>query len=354
MRIAFLANNCIPFHGKTLEERPLGGTETAVIRIAEAVQALGHEVVVLTQIDNPPVTEVLYLPLKSLHHLGEVDVAIMARDWNLGFLPVKAKKKFFWTGDSYDQFATYGIGDTRIVNAFDGLFTVSDWHSETLCKASGFPLAKTRPLRNGVHLPYFEGSETRNAKRLIYSSSPYRGLLFLISTFPAIKAKHPEAELHIFSGYDVYAGAPGTPRNLLQEFEAMKTAFGKIDGCVMRGNIPQAELAQEMLQASILAYPNIFEETSCITAMEAKAGGCVIVTSDKGALKETVGSGGVLIGGDPRNSKYREYFVDAINNLLDDEERMALLSVRNRAEAFSSLGWNHRAAELTSYLSTLL
>jgi len=55
----------------------------------------------------------------------------------------------------------------------------------------------------------------------------------------------------------------------------------------MRGRIGQKQLADEMMQARVLSYPTAFLETSCITAMEAKAAGLPIVTSDLGALHET-------------------------------------------------------------------
>lgn len=48
MKITFVADACVPFHGRTLEEQPLGGTETAVIRLAAALSERGHEVTVFT------------------------------------------------------------------------------------------------------------------------------------------------------------------------------------------------------------------------------------------------------------------------------------------------------------------
>ena len=48
MRIAFIANKCPPVHVKTLEVRPLGGKETALIRVTEILNAHDHDVTVLT------------------------------------------------------------------------------------------------------------------------------------------------------------------------------------------------------------------------------------------------------------------------------------------------------------------
>ena len=44
MKFLFVPGSTLPFHGKTLDERPLGGTETGAIRLAECLDELGHEV----------------------------------------------------------------------------------------------------------------------------------------------------------------------------------------------------------------------------------------------------------------------------------------------------------------------
>ena len=60
-----------------------------------------------------------------------------------------------------------------------------------------------------------------------------------------------------------------------------------LPGVVYRGSIPNFELRKELPIFDILAYPNTFEETSCIAVIEALSAGLRVVTSNLGALPET-------------------------------------------------------------------
>jgi hypothetical protein len=199
MKIVFVPENCIPFHGESLSERPLGGTESAVVRLAEALDRLGHRVFVFTSAPDIPVTKPLYLPFTALGEIGEVDVLVSVRGFHPVFTGIKARKRFLWTGDAHDQLSHLGIGDKRVINQLTGLWCVSRWHVETLCEVSGFPLSKGWIVRNGIARELFDGMEVHNRKRLIYSSTPFRGLSLLPELFTRIQAVHQDAELHIFT-----------------------------------------------------------------------------------------------------------------------------------------------------------
>lgn len=285
----------------------------------------------------------LYAPLKSFHWHTSVDVAVAVRSWRAALLPFDAQKIFFWTGDAADQFNTVGLGDKRIIDTLTGIFSVSSWHGQTLAESSGFPKEKVYFLGNGVHLPYFENSSQKKMNRLYYSSTPYRGLAHLPALFKEIRKIHPDAEAHIFSGYQTYGGAAHQPPSAIAELNAIKAMCVSIEGIVWRGNLSQADLASEIIQSSILVYPNTFEETSCITAMEAMAGGCVVVTSKLGALPETVGEGGIVIDGVPGTASYDSEFVKVVCNLLSDKEKLSAWSKKNH-ERRDEFGWE-RVAE---------
>jgi glycosyltransferase involved in cell wall biosynthesis len=345
MRIVFIASNCVPFHSRSLEERPLGGTETATIRLSSALHRRGHEVFVVTGHENPPLSSPLYLPLRAIEDLPQVDVVIAVRDWQATLVPVRAQFRALWTGDAADQPATLGLGDKRVIDAVDMLLLVSHWHAETVARLAQFPLEKIFVLRNGIHPEYFSHAEQKDPHRLIYSSTPYRGLEHIPRIFAEIHRQIPTASMHVFSAFDVYAGAGKPPQEETKKFKALKAQLASLPGCFVHGNILQSALAKEYLKSSVLLYPNTFAETSCITVMEAQAAGCVPVTTALGALPETVGSSGILIQGNPGNKDYDKQMIESTLRIISDPRLYNLLASIGLRRAVS-MSWDERALEL--------
>lgn len=346
MRLAFYTRT-IPFYDRTVDEQPLGGTETGVVRLARELRKLGHEVVVFTTEANPPLSDPLYVPVTAIGDLGKVDAFVGIRDWNFLFLPVETKLRFLWTGDSPLQPYTRGLGDKRVSDHVDALLAVSSWHADNLCEASGFPRHKAWVLGNGIEPSYFEGEEARVRKRLVYSSLPYRGLQLMPEILPRIIEAHPDVEFHCFSGFKVYQDRVAEGDRV--DFDRTVTALSRFPQFHNHGNVPQRQLAREMMKSSILCYPNTFEETSCITAIEAQAAGCAVVTSALGALSETVGSAGILVKGEPGSPEYINHFVEAINTLLSDDGKLDTLSETARRQA-ERCSWSAIASRFSDFL----
>lgn len=352
MKFLFYPQGCLPIHGKSLEERPLGGTEAGLIYLADELASLGHSVTVLSQFKNPPLTRALYLPYFALADLGPVDVLVAVREWAPLLLPIESKVRLFWSGDSYDQPQNVGLGDRRVSERIDAFLAVSDWHGRTISETSRFPLEKVWVIRNGIKTEYFSGAEPRHRKRLIYSSTPYRGLQLIPAIFPAIRAQHPDAELHVFSGYDVYAGPDRKfDAQAVNEFQTLRSVLEKLPGCFVHGNVSQRQLAREFMRSSVLCYPNTFAETSCITALEAQAAGCAIVSSNYGALPETVGESGILIDGTPGSAPYLSKFTAAVNRVLADDGLFDQLSIAGKNRA-ANTDWRTVAERLLQFIET--
>jgi glycosyltransferase involved in cell wall biosynthesis len=350
MRIAFFAHT-IPFNDRTIEQDPIGGTETGVIRLCRALRDIGHDVVVFTSDTNPPLSDPLYVPVSALEDLGSVDIFIGIRDWNHLFLPVAAKVRLLWTGDSSLQPFTRGLGDKQVVDQIDGLLTVSEWHTHNLCDASGFPRSKAWVLGNGIEPSFFQGEEPRGRKRLIYSSVPYRGLQLMPEILPRLIEAHPDLEFHSFSGFRVYQDHASEDDR--KQFEKVLSRLKGFSQFHDHGNVSQRELAREMMRSAILCYPNTFEETSCITALEAQAAGCAIVSSARGALPETIGDAGILVGGEPGSPEYVERFVAAVLTLLSDDAALDRCVAAGR-DQIARHSWATIATRFSEYLEGLL
>ena len=96
----------------------------------------------------------------------------------------------------------------------------------------------------------------------------------------------------------------------------------------------------------------MFQETFCLTALEAASSGCLVVCSDLAALQNTVGDRGIMIGGDPMSEEWQQ---KALNRLFELElvQKKRLIET-NRVWA-SGLTWQGQASLfLEQYLKPTL
>jgi glycosyltransferase involved in cell wall biosynthesis len=149
-------------------------------------------------------------------------------------------------------------------------------------KLFNIPGFKTHVLKNAsLGVMAREGGK-RDKIRLCYTSTPWRGLEVLLDAWELIKPNN--CELHIFSSCKIYG--PEFGENDVN-YQSLYERCATLPGVVYRGSIPNLALRKELPTFDILAYPNTFEETSCIAVIEALSAGLRVVTSNLGALPET-------------------------------------------------------------------
>jgi len=309
------------------------------------------DVTVLTALNEPKSQSPRYLSFSEGRKLDHCDVLIAVRTWQSLLSPIRARLKLFWTGDSYDALPTLGIGDPRVSALIDCLLCVSTWQAQTLSNAAGWPSYKTWVLGNGVYLPYFHKKQVeRRRTRLIYSSTPQRGLAHVPRLYGLVKALVPDAELQIYSGYGVYSNGGTFDSARESEWHDLRKQLEQLPDCEVHDNVQQEALSCAFMQSSVLFYPCSFEETSCITAMEAQAAGCAIVTTRLAALTETVKNSGLLIEGMPGDPHYDNAFVQATCRLLRDDPSFLECSANGIERARLEFDWEAIARRFVSYL----
>lgn len=128
-----------------------------------------------------------------------------------------------------------------------------------------------------------------NPIRLIYHTTPHRGLNILVPVYEALWKRYQEKNIHlvldVYSSFSIY-GWEGRD-------EMYKELFDKIiehPGMNYHGAVPNDEIRTALQSAHIFAYPSIWQETSCLASIEAMSAQCIIVHSNFGALPETTGN----------------------------------------------------------------
>ena len=83
------------FNGRSYREKPLGGTETAFVLLAESLSKLGHKVIALTKSLKPIKYQGVYWePLDT--KIKECDIYIINRAPNLLDNAPQSKKTILW------------------------------------------------------------------------------------------------------------------------------------------------------------------------------------------------------------------------------------------------------------------
>ena len=97
--------------------------------------------------------------------------------------------------------------------------------------------------------------------------------------------KNPNIELGVYSSTEVYGEAfkEANDKNYQELYDQAKT----LPNVNYIGYKPNEYIKENLHNYDIFAYPSIWEETFCISALEAMAAGLYVITTDYGALYET-------------------------------------------------------------------
>lgn len=259
----------------------VGGSEEAVIHLAREWVKLGWEVKVFNNCGHKRIVEdgVTYLPFWEWNYRDKVDVTVIWRRLKPLDAEINSKKIFV---DLHDVIPPGEFTQKRL-ERIDGIFVKSKFHR------SLFPLVPDKYFQiipNGFE-SYLNAKIKRDPNLIINTSSPDRSMDVLPKLFEKVKAQVPAARLQWAYGWDIYKLSYQNDQKKLEWMAETQKAMDAA-GIESVGRLPQHEVAKLYQKGAIFAYPTEFAEIDCISARKAQAAGCVPVTTNFGALDETV------------------------------------------------------------------
>lgn len=311
---------------RSIDEGGIGGSETATIFTAREFARRGFRSVVFGDCDG---MEGVYDGVEYIHYpkwdefrkANRFHFFVSSRRADIFEHPIMADKKAIIV---HDIWLSQDPNANLWVQNVDKFFVLSPWHKEFFLKHhKNADPTKTVISRDGIDLARFSHRLTKEPGRMVYSSSPDRGLDVLLDCLPEIRKCVPHANVHVFYGFENLEKAIKHRGGRPGELEWMNAIKVRLDdpGVVYRGRVGQTQLAKEMCKAEIWAYPTAFTETFCMTGAEEMAAGNPVITSDLAALSTTVGDAGILIPGWNGSPEYKARFIDEVVTMLTDKDR---------------------------------
>lgn len=165
---------------------------------------------------------------------------------------------------------------------FDVLVFVSHWQQAMYNAYLGIPYSAGVVLQNAIE-PIPEHKKDYDKTRLIYFSTPHRGLNILYAAFNQLDKEMPgKLELNVYSSFNLY-GWPERDKPYAELFQLLM----KHPSINYNKSVSNDEIREALKKSHILAYPSTWQETSCLCLIEAMSAGLLCVHSSLAALPET-------------------------------------------------------------------
>jgi len=289
-----------PWDFRNSVEKGIGGSETSHVEMAWRLARRGHEVKTFAPIpdDCPgewrgtkwyPIDKVdwnedgvwiLYRCPEALDNFTEdhpgKTLWLMNQDWHYPQMTEERSKKL------------------------DKMMVLCEWHKKYCLETHPYlPEEKYMVTSNGLKPELLEEVERenieRNPYRIMYASSPDRGLANVIRAFAVAREFEPRLEFHAYYGFNNLRKLTGNPR-LQMLADECERLMQRTPGVTFHGRVTQNELYREWCKTGLWVYRTDFQETSCITSMEAQALGAIPIVSPVAALDENVMFGEAIEG----------------------------------------------------------
>jgi glycosyltransferase involved in cell wall biosynthesis len=264
----------------------------------------------------------------------------------------KDKVNILWQKNSYDQgnlSPWFKNKDNH--KKYDWYVFNSHWNYEKFRIYFDIPTDRSVVIKNAIPTtkwvkrdPYKKGDPIK----LIHVSTPWRGLNVLLGAMQLVK--NPLITLDLYSSTQVY-GTSFMEQND-DRYKPLYEQAKSLKNVNYIGYKPNHEVIDAMQYTHIFAYPSVWEETFCISAIESMAAGNMAVVTNFGALFETCAEFAHYVNYDKDFKTLARKFAVALDfiadNLHEDKMQERLQAQTNFYREYYN--WDLRVGEWISLL----
>jgi len=226
------------------------------------------------------------------------------------------KIRVYWLHDLPEDPEINHLKDKSSRDRFHKFVFSSQWQYERFRNVIGMPYDDKSIVIETCVDPIEHVEKSKDEIRLIYTSTPQRGLSILVPVFEKLAEKYDNIYLDVFSSFKIYGWEESD-----KQFEPLYERCRNHPRITYHSFEPNDVVRTALQKAHILAYPSIWMETSCRSVIEGMSAGLLCVHPNLGALSDTSGGLNFMYQGHADHNKHANVFYQALDDAIQKVNR---------------------------------
>lgn len=283
------------------QTRGFGGSEEAVYNLSKEWAKAGWNVTVYNSCGTEAMTRdgVTYRPFWEWNPKDKQDVTILWRHPRAIDYEINSKRVYI---DLHDVIPDGEFTEKRL-KLIDKVFVKTKFHRSLF---PSIPDSKIEVIPNGQAFEHLNDNLKKDQYLVINTSSPDRSMDVAPELFKRIKEKVPQAKMKWAYGWENFNNANEGNAKMLAWRDKVNKEMEDA-GIENLGRLTQKDVGRLYQEANVILYPTEFAEIDCITIKKAQACGAIPVTTDFGALEESVQFGHKIHSSKTKDNWCRDY-----------------------------------------------
>lgn len=264
------------------------------------------------------------------------------------------KVRIFWCHDLPNDPESENVLKNDGWRKFEKIVFVSHWQKQQYLNSFNIPPSKCIVMQNAIDPIPLDNVKTKpdDKIRLIYHTTPHRGLDLAYYAVNELAKHHPEIEFNVFSSFKIYGWEQRD-----EQFQELYTAIDEHPNMVYHGTVSNSVVREYLEKSHIFAYPSVWPETSCISLMEAMSAKLMCVHSNLAALPETSANWTYMYDFNEDRREHVELFASCLNNAIkviknkDENMETRLMGQKSYADLFYN--WELRKIQWAQFIDSL-
>jgi glycosyltransferase involved in cell wall biosynthesis len=257
------------------------------------------------------------------------------------------KIRVYWLHDLPEDPETNHLKDITSRNRFHRLVFCGNWQYSRFQLVANVPYDLQSVVIETPIDPFPEVKKEFDTIRLVYSSTPQRGLGILVPVFEKLAERYKNIHLDVFSSFKIYGWADAD-----KQFEPLYDRIRNHPQMTYHGFQPNDVVREHLLKAHIHSYPSTWLECNSRSVIEAMSAGLLCVHPNYGGLTDTSGGLNMMYQGDENAQTHAKAFYYALDHAIEIVEKESTQNYLKLVKMYADTRYNW--SKITNQWVTLL